>query len=163
MIFVAVAVAILLVSWLGIVLVGPPYVPTLARELEKLLDELPVGKGDFVVDLGAGDGRVLVAAAKRGASGSGVELNPFLVLLSWLRLRRYKDVGVQIGNIWHYELPQETTLVFVFFAGSFMAKLEQYLTHQAASGRTFRLVSFGFTLPGRTPERKIGAFHVYTF
>lgn len=163
MVFVAVATAILLISWLGIVLVGPPYVPTLARELEKLLDELPVSKDDYVVDLGSGDGRVLVAAAKHGARGSGVELNPFLVVLSWLRLRRYSGVGVRFGNIWRYKLPPETTLVFVFFAGSFMAKLDDYLVRQAAFGRTFRLVSFGFTLPGRTPERKIGAFHIYSF
>ena len=63
---------VLVVVWLGIVWVGPPYVPTHQKQLDQLFDQLNIGKDDHVVDLGAGDGRVLLAAVRRGAAASGV-------------------------------------------------------------------------------------------
>lgn len=53
-----------------------PYVPTPNDVVEKMLDLADVGSGDYVIDLGSGDGRIVIAAAKRGAVGHGVDLNP---------------------------------------------------------------------------------------
>lgn len=53
-----------------------PYVPTPENVVEKMLDMANVGPGDYVIDLGSGDGRIVIAAAKRGAYGHGVDLNP---------------------------------------------------------------------------------------
>ena len=50
--------------------------------VEKMLDMAQVTPQDFVVDLGSGDGRNVIAAAKRGARALGVEYNPDLVELS---------------------------------------------------------------------------------
>jgi SAM-dependent methyltransferase len=47
-----------------------------------MLDMAQVTPGDYVVDLGSGDGRMVIAAAKRGARAHGVEYNPDLVALS---------------------------------------------------------------------------------
>ncbi len=50
--------------------------------VEKMLDMASVSPNDFVIDLGSGDGRNVIAAAKRGARALGVEYNPDLVELS---------------------------------------------------------------------------------
>lgn len=149
-----------MVVWLGIVVVGPPYVPTHQKQLDKLFDELKLGAGDHVVDLGSGDGRVLLAAAKRGAAASGVELNPFLVWIARFRLRYQTRATVQLGDIWQYTLPNDTTYVFVFFAHRFMPKLEQYMKTQ---NRRVRLVSYGFSLPGKSPAQTVGGFNIYEY
>lgn len=53
-----------------------PYVPTPNDVVEQMLMMADVGPGDYVIDLGSGDGRIVIAAAKRGAVGHGVDLNP---------------------------------------------------------------------------------------
>ena len=58
------------------------WVPTPENVVEKMLDVAQVTPKDFVIDLGSGDGRNVIAAAKRGADALGVEYNPNMVELS---------------------------------------------------------------------------------
>ena len=58
------------------------WVPTSPALVEKMLDLAKVTPDDFVIDLGSGDGRMVIAAAKRGARALGVEYNPKMVELS---------------------------------------------------------------------------------
>ncbi len=58
------------------------WVPTPQPLVEKMLDLAGVTPADYVVDLGSGDGRTVIAAAKRGARALGVEYNPDMVALS---------------------------------------------------------------------------------
>jgi precorrin-6B methylase 2 len=58
------------------------WVPTPPELVEKMLDLAEVTSRDFVMDLGSGDGRNIIAAAKRGARAVGVEYNPDLVEFS---------------------------------------------------------------------------------
>jgi precorrin-6B methylase 2 len=67
------------------------WVPTPPDLVEVMLDLAQVTPEDIVVDLGSGDGRMVFAAARRGARARGVEYNPDLVLLSNQRAR---DLGV---------------------------------------------------------------------
>lgn len=53
-----------------------PYVPTPEIVVERMLDLADVQPSDYVIDLGSGDGRIVIAAAKRGASGHGIDLDP---------------------------------------------------------------------------------------
>ena len=53
-----------------------PYVPTPQVVVDKMLDMANVQKGDYVIDLGSGDGRIVISAVKRGAYGHGVDLDP---------------------------------------------------------------------------------------
>ncbi len=59
-----------------------PYVPTVKEDVELMLDVADVQPDDYVIDLGSGDGRIVIAAAQRGAVGHGVELDPELVALA---------------------------------------------------------------------------------
>lgn len=67
------------------------WVPTPPELVEKMLDMAKVGPGDIVMDLGSGDGRNIIAAARRGATAIGVEFNPDMVELS---NRLAKEAGV---------------------------------------------------------------------
>src|SRR3954468_4963048 len=58
------------------------WVPTPAVLVEKMLDMARVTPQDYVIDLGSGDGRNVIAAARRGARALGVEYNPSMVELS---------------------------------------------------------------------------------
>ena len=58
------------------------WVPTPQVLVEKMLDMAKVTPQDFVIDLGSGDGRTVIAAAKRGARALGIEYNPDMVELS---------------------------------------------------------------------------------
>ena len=66
-----------------------PYVQTPQNVVERMLEIAHVGPGDYVIDLGSGDGRmVITAAAKFGARGFGVDLDPRLVALANQRAAR---------------------------------------------------------------------------
>jgi len=58
------------------------WVPTTEAMVEKMLDHAKLTPQDFVMDLGSGDGRMIIAAAKRGARGVGVEYNSEMVELA---------------------------------------------------------------------------------
>ena len=58
------------------------WVPTSQALVEKMLDMAKVTPQDFVIDLGSGDGRTVITAAKRGATAMGIEYNPDMVELS---------------------------------------------------------------------------------
>jgi len=58
------------------------WVPTPTEVVEAMLDMASVKAGDKLVDLGSGDGRIAIAAAKRGAQATGIEYNPDMVGLS---------------------------------------------------------------------------------
>ena len=58
------------------------WVPTPQALVEKMLDMAKVTPKDYVIDLGSGDGRTVIAAAKRGARALGIEYNPDMVELS---------------------------------------------------------------------------------
>ena len=58
------------------------WIPTPDATLEQMLNMAKVTPLDYVIDLGSGDGRMVIAAAKRGARAHGVEFNPDLVALS---------------------------------------------------------------------------------
>ena len=58
------------------------WVPTGEELVEKMLDLAEVTADDYVIDLGSGDGRTVIAAARRGATAVGIEFNPDMVALS---------------------------------------------------------------------------------
>src|SRR5687768_8755733 len=58
------------------------WVPTPQELVEKMLDMAKVTPNDYVIDLGSGDGRTVITAAKRGARAHGIEYNPDMVELS---------------------------------------------------------------------------------
>jgi Methyltransferase domain len=69
------------------------WVPTPDEVVQKMLDMVELKKGERVVDLGSGDGKIAIAAAQRGAVARGIEFNPDMVELS---RRRAREAGVEV-------------------------------------------------------------------
>jgi SAM-dependent methyltransferase len=89
------------------------WVPTPSVLVEKMLDMARVTPQDFVMDLGSGDGRNIIAAAKRGARALGVEYNPDMVQLS-TRTAEAEGVGDRAkfvqGDMYEADVSQATVL-----------------------------------------------------
>ena len=69
------------------------WVPTPDEVVEKMLDLVQLAPGDRMVDLGSGDGKITIAAGKRGAIAKGIEYNPDMVALS---VANAKKAGVNV-------------------------------------------------------------------
>ena len=156
---------VLFVCFLLIVLRGAPYVPTRTRDMDALFALHDFKTHELLVDLGSGDGRVLIAAAKQGVKSIGYELNPLLAGLTWLRLRPYKKLAtVRCQDFWLTPLPKDTAAVFVFLAEPFMHKLDRYLAREAARlGHEVTLISYGVKVKSRSPQQEQGSFLVYRY
>lgn len=156
--------ALILILALGFgvaVLFGAPYLPIFNRDVEKLLDMLGPGEGKTLVDLGCGDGRVLLAAAKRGYSAVGYEINPMMWAIARVRTWRQKDkISVKFSNYWSTDLGGYE-VVFTFLIDHFMQKLEAKLVHELKPGAV--LISYVFELPSKKPWRKTKNASLYRF
>jgi len=160
MIVVWIILILLFVSFGAIVFVGAPYVPSKKNDSSELFSELNLKKGSVVVDLGSGDGKVLLAAAEAGLRPIGYELNPFLYLISKIRLRKYPKSKVIWGNYWSADL-SKADLVFVFSAAPFMQKLYDKLKYQLKSGAF--VASYAFSFEGIKIYKKIEPINIYKF
>lgn len=165
MIIVWILAGVFFLSWLMIVFVGAPYVPTRSRDLKDILSGAELKKGDLIIDLGSGDGRLLIEAAREGYRAKGFELNPFLVVVTWWRLRRYRSrASVSWSDFWLTPLPDETKAVFVFLAAPFMNRLAKKLETEAKRlGHDIILVSYGFEVKDREATKTQGSLVIYTF
>ena len=101
------------------------WVPTPQELVEKMLDMAKVTPQDVVIDLGSGDGRNVIAAAKRGARAYGFEFNPDMVALS---RRRAQEAGVADkatfieGDMYEADISKATVLA-LFLLPSNLDKL----------------------------------------
>jgi len=121
------------------------WVPTPDELVEKMLELARVTAEDFVIDLGSGDGRTVIAAAKRGARARGIEYNPELVELS---KRNAASAGVSAratfvqADIFETDL-REATVITMFLLPSLNMKLRPALLELKPGTR---LVSNSFTM-----------------
>jgi SAM-dependent methyltransferase len=89
------------------------WVPTPLSLVKALLDKAEVGPDDFLVDLGSGDGRIVIEAAKRGARATGIEFNPEMVRLSEqkARLEGVSENATFLNmDLFDYDLSQATVV-----------------------------------------------------
>jgi SAM-dependent methyltransferase len=105
------------------------WVPTPQVLVEKMLDLAKVTPKDFVIDLGSGDGRTVITAAKRGARARGLEYNPNMVELS---RRNAANEGVSSrvefiqGDLFQADLSQ-ATVITMFLLSSINLRLRPML------------------------------------
>ena len=145
-----------------VVFFGPPYVPTKQRNMETALDLLDLQRGQTMLELGSGDGKVLIAAAKRGIRVVGIELSPVLLLISWLRTRPYrKQVRLLWGNYFMVTWPAADA-IFTFMIPRQMARLDKRI-EQWRGERPVRLASFAFKIPGRKAAKVQNGVFLYDY
>lgn len=141
--------------------VGAPYLPTLKKEQDVAFGMVKLKKKDLIVDLGSGDGTFLINAAERGYRAIGYETNPYLWLVSKIRLLKYgEQANVYYKNFWKIEIPKDTKLLYVFLRDPFMKKLELKLEKEGFKGT---LISYAFELPNKKPSKQHRAMTVYKY
>jgi protein-L-isoaspartate O-methyltransferase len=132
----------------------PPFITTPPEVVERMLELAGTTAGDFVVDLGSGDGRIVIAAARQfGASGLGIELDAELVKKSRQdadRARVADKARFVQGDALTADLSRATVLT-VYLLPALMAKLQSRFIDELAPGT--RIVSHSFTMAGWPPDR----------
>lgn len=154
-----------------VVFVGPPYLPTLNKQVAVALDMLDLEPGETLLELGCGDGKVLIAAAQRGWNVVGIELNPILVLVCRARTWRYrKQVRVVMANYWNIDTWPPANGIFGFVLPKYMAKLDQLIklwrTNQKVSGSrpvSAKLASFAFAIPDKKVIQERDGVFLYLY
>jgi predicted RNA methylase len=144
-----VIVLILAISITWTNLRGAPWVPTPMSMVHKMLKMAEVGPDDIVYDLGCGDGRIIVTAARRyGARAVGFEIDPLRylwcqLLITVLRLRG--RVKIVFGDFFSQDLSAADVVTCYLLQGT-NKKLLGKLKEQLKPGS--RVVSYYFTFPG---------------
>lgn len=135
---------------------GGPYVPTPQAVVDAMLEIAKVGPGDFVVDLGSGDGRiVLTGATRRKASGMGVDIDGELVDLantSAQRLGVADRVRFLRQDVLEADLSRATVLT-LYLLPNMMERLRPKLLKELKPGA--RIVSHDFDLGEWRPDRSV--------
>ena len=128
------------------------WVPTPDMLVEKMLDMASVTPADFVIDLGSGDGRTVIAAAKRGVRALGVEYNDKMVEIA----RRHAGLGCAAeravfvqGDMFEADLSQATVLALFLLEENLDKLAPKFLDLKPGT----RIVLNYFTVSGWTPDR----------
>lgn len=132
-----------------------PYVPTPQKVVQQMLDLADVQPSDYVIDLGSGDGRIVIAAAQRGASGHGVDLDPDRIAEARENASR-AGVDEQImfmqENIFDTDFSQ-ASVVTMYLLPSVNKKLRPKLLDKLAPGT--EIVSHSFDMGEWQPDKKM--------
>ena len=131
------------------------WVPTPAETVELMLTVANVGPMDFVMDLGSGDGRNIIAAARRGARARGVEFNPDLVRLSQQRAAAAggSDRAQFVeGDMFKADISQASVLALFLLPSNMLQLRSKFLDMTPGS----RIVANTFGIEGWTPDRTEG-------
>jgi SAM-dependent methyltransferase len=130
------------------------WVPSPQSTVEKMLDVAKVTPQDFVVDLGSGDGRNVIAAAKRGARGLGVEFNPDMVELSKRNAAKEgvadKAQFVQ-GDMYEADFQQASVLALFLLTDNLSKLRPKFATLKPGT----RIVANTFGIEGWTAEETL--------
>jgi len=143
---------------------GAVYYPTTNLAVKKMLKLSSAGPKDTLIDLGSGDGRILIAAAKKGTKAIGYEINPFLVkksrrLISKAKLD--KLVTVHQKSFWKADFSQ-ATIITVYLFPKFMNRLQLLL--EKSTKHPLKIVANNYPFPKLTPikqDQKIYLYHLF--
>ncbi len=132
-----------------------PYVPTPQEVVERMLEMAKVGPQDYLIDLGSGDGRIVVTAAKqRGARGFGVDLNPVRIKESIENAAKAgvsDRVAFQQRNLFETDL-SDATVITMYLLPSVNLDLRPKLLELKPGTR---LVSHDFSMDDWKPDASV--------
>jgi predicted RNA methylase len=132
------------------------YVPTPEAVVEAMLQVANVGKDDIVYDLGCGDGRIPVTAARKyGARGIGIDIDPQRIAEANENVKKNKvedKVKIIQGDLFQQDLSQ-ATVVTLYLLPSLNVKLMPKLMKELKPGT--RVVSHAFDMGDWKPEKEV--------
>jgi len=135
-------------------LFGAPWHPISRRDLKRALDFCDAKAGERLVDLGSGDGRVLIAAAKEyDLIGTGIEIDPIKVWLANLRVRWagvQDKVKIVQANIFDTDYG-EADILFIYLTHQALDRLFPKILEQLKPN--VKILCYRFCIQGMTPDK----------
>lgn len=148
-------IVVFLVSIQWTRLLGAPWAPTDMKVVHEMLAMADVKPGDLVYDLGCGDGRILIVAARQfGARAVGIEIDPLRYLWSQIRIHILGlrgQVRIEYGNFFTHNL-NKADVVTCYLLQDTNNKLAEKFNRELSPSA--RIVSSVFTFPSLTLIRK---------
>ncbi|KKR87141.1 MAG: hypothetical protein UU48_C0007G0022 [Candidatus Uhrbacteria bacterium GW2011_GWF2_41_16] len=143
------AVILLVLSFLIFALIGVPWVPTRSKIGRRMYEMVALKPGEIVMDLGCGDGSLLLTAVKEfGAKGIGYEMHPVLCWMARLRARLAgvsSRMEIHCGDFFKKPLPPHVDVIACYLFPQVQAKLEPKFIAMYPPGT--RIVSRTFRYP----------------
>ncbi len=142
---------------------GAIYVPSKDKVLDIMIEFAQLQPGEKAVDLGSGDGRVLIALAKTGAEAHGFEIERKLVKRSKENITeaQMEDLAfTHQQSFWKADL-SEYDVIFVYGMRHVMKRLEKKLEKELKPGA--RVISNAFEFPEWIESKKQGHVYLYEY
>ncbi len=145
---------------------GAPWVPTRKRDVARFLSIADIRQGSVMVDLGCGDGRLVVAAAQVGATARGYEISIFPYILALLRVRfavPKVHATILFRDLWKVDL-RDVDVVYFFLMPDKIAALKEKFERELKPGA--QIISYVWPIKGWTPARALkepGLTNVYLY
>ncbi len=162
--FFAVALVVLTL-WIGWpMIIGAQWIPTPMKVVKKMLTLADVGPNDTLIDLGSGDGRIIITAALDfNANAIGVEADPIRVLITRLRIR-LKNLEEKVDVIWSNFFNTDlspASVITIYQSTGTNNKLREKLMNELSPGT--RVVSYSFIFDGWEPQKvdKVTELYLY--
>jgi predicted RNA methylase len=133
------------------------FFPSSKKNIEVVLDLADIKKNDVFYDLGSGDGRILIEAAKKNIKVVGVEQNKFLNWIARRKIERLKLKNVEIieGDIFNQNLSKATVIV-AYLSTSVAHRLQKKIEKEVKKGTRIILVDHSFKEWKSVKMKKIG-------
>lgn len=144
-----------------VLLFGAPYLPTLKQQQKIALKLLNLKPGQMMIEPGCGDGRMLLAAAKKGILSQGYEINPILFVVAKIVTWRYKNLAtVKYGNFWLQNWPKADG-IYVFLLQKYMPDLNNKIIQSKL--KNVKVVSYAFKIPGKELITEQKGMYLYKY
>jgi tRNA A58 N-methylase Trm61 len=136
------------------ILSGLPWIPTQPQRIRKALQLAHLSPGEILYDMGSGDGRVLILAAREfGAHAIGIEISPFHYLVAWINIFVHgvnEQVEIKWANFYNANI-SNASVIFAYVTTKETTLLKSHLESQLHPGS--RVVTISCEINGWEPEK----------
>lgn len=142
-------------------LVGAPYEGIKEKPLKKMIKIANPKKEDIVVDLGSGDGRIVIEFAKKGIRAVGLEINPFLVIYSRRKIKKLgleKTAKIYWKNFWREDF-KKFSIITTFQYFTISKKLENKIKKECKKGT--KIISHYWKFPNLKIKKEKEKIYLY--
>ncbi len=140
---------------------GAFYVQSQDNQVEKMIEFAEIKSQEKAVDLGAGDGKIVIALAKKGIEAHGYEINPILVWKARQKInkaRLNKKAFMHWGNLWGKNI-SDFDIIIIYGISFAMEKLEKKFKKEAK--KNARIICNQFCFPTWLPIKKDKKVYLY--
>jgi hypothetical protein len=148
----------LIISWIS----QTPFYPSSTKQLDKILENPDVNLPEHIrfVDIGSGDGRFVIWAARKGFSAEGIEYNPFLSMWSkfMIFVRRLHHAKIHNADFYKHDF-SKYNFAYMYIFSEHMDKIKDKLMNEMEKGSI--IITNAFKFKDLEADAKIGKYNIY--